>query len=85
MSADTSEQLLRYRQYLLALQEEYREILEFCYDEDFYPHILGQRYQAITKRDEYTDGKITPEELTEWMETSFPNRKPRKAREEVSG
>ena len=40
------------------------------------------RYQAIVKRDECTDGKITPEELTEWMEASFPNRKPRKPKEE---
>ena len=40
------------------------------------------RYQAITKRDECTDGKITPEELTEWMEASFPNRKPGKLKEE---
>ena len=40
------------------------------------------RYQAILKRDECTNGKITPEELTEWMEASFPNRKPRKPKEE---
>ena len=40
------------------------------------------RYQAILKRDECSDGKITPEELTEWMEASFPNRKPRKPKEE---
>ncbi|MCR4607382.1 MAG: DUF6076 domain-containing protein [Oscillospiraceae bacterium] len=40
------------------------------------------RYQAITKRNECTDGKITPEELTEWMEASFPNRKPGKPKEE---
>lgn len=39
------------------------------------------RYQAILKRDECSEGKITPEELTEWMEASFPNRKPRKPKE----
>lgn len=33
------------------------------------------RYQAITKRDECNDRKITPEEYIEWMETYFPNRK----------
>ena len=33
------------------------------------------RYQAITKRDECYDGKITPEEYVEWMEAYFPNRK----------
>ncbi len=40
------------------------------------------RYQALTKRDECTDGKITPQELTDWMEASFPNRKPRKQKKE---
>lgn len=40
------------------------------------------RYQAIRKRDECSDGKITPEEFTEWMEASFSNRKPRKPKEE---
>ena len=42
------------------------------------------RYQAIRKRDECSDGKITPEEFTEWMEASFPNRKPRKPAEETN-
>lgn len=36
------------------------------------------KYQAISKRDECSDGKITPEEFTEWMEAAFPNRKPKK-------
>lgn len=40
------------------------------------------RYQAITKRDECTDGKITLQELIDWMEAAFPNRKKRKATEE---
>ena len=35
------------------------------------------KYQAMSKRDECTDGIITPEEFTEWMENSFPNRKPK--------
>lgn len=33
------------------------------------------KYQAITKRDECTEGIITPDEYTEWMEEYFPNRK----------
>lgn len=33
------------------------------------------RYQAITKRNECNDGKITPEEYIDWMEAYFPNRK----------
>ena len=35
------------------------------------------KYHAMSKRDECTDGIITPEEFTEWMENSFPNRKPK--------
>ena len=36
------------------------------------------KYQVITKCDECTDGTITLEEFTEWMEGCFPNRKPKK-------
>ena len=36
------------------------------------------KYQAMSKRDECSDGKITPEEFIEWMELAFPNRKPKK-------
>ena len=36
------------------------------------------KYQALTMRDDCTDGVITPEEYTEWMENYFPNRKPKK-------
>ncbi|MBQ7035460.1 MAG: hypothetical protein IJN34_06955 [Clostridia bacterium] len=35
------------------------------------------KYQAMSKRDGCTNGIITPEEFTEWMENSFPNRKPK--------
>lgn len=35
------------------------------------------KYQAITKRDECSEGKITVEECIDWLEASFPNR-PRK-------
>lgn len=33
------------------------------------------KYQAMTKRDECTNGKITLSEFEEWLESSFPNRK----------
>ncbi len=33
------------------------------------------KYQALTKRDECADGKITVEEYEAWLEASFPNRK----------
>ena len=36
------------------------------------------KYQAITKRDECSSGKITLDEFTQWMEDSFPNRKKKK-------
>ena len=32
----------RYGNYLIELQKEYRELLEFCYDEDFYPELLSK-------------------------------------------
>lgn len=37
------------------------------------------KYKAMTKRDECSNGQITPEELTEWMEHSFPNRRKKKS------
>lgn len=33
--------LKRYYQYLKALQQEYLDILKFCFDEDYYPELLG--------------------------------------------
>lgn len=33
------------------------------------------KYQAMTKRDECSDGKITLADFEEWLEASFPNRK----------
>lgn len=35
------------------------------------------KYQAISLRDDCADGKITVEEYIQWMEDSFPNRKPK--------
>ena len=39
------------------------------------PDFKKWKYQAMTKRDECTDGKITLQEFEIWMEDSFPNRK----------
>lgn len=39
------------------------------------PDFKKWKYQAMTKRDECTDGKITLSEFEEWLESSFPNRK----------
>ena len=41
------------------------------------------KYQAMTKRDECTDGKITLTEFEAWLEASFPNRK-RKIEEKIA-
>lgn len=35
------------------------------------------RYEAMQKRDACSRGEITPEELVEWMEAAFPNRRKR--------
>ena len=40
-------------------------------EEDF----KSWRYEAMQKRDACSRGEITPEELTEWMEAAFPNRR----------
>ena len=39
------------------------------------PDFKKWKYQAMTKRDECTDGKITLTEFEAWLESSFPNRK----------
>lgn len=39
------------------------------------PDFKKWKYQAMTKRDECTDGKITLMEFEAWLEGSFPNRK----------
>ena len=40
-SADTYLSLMRYYQYLKALQKEYLDVLQFCFDEEYYPELLG--------------------------------------------
>lgn len=42
------------------------------------PDFKKWKYQAMTKRDECTDGKITLTEFEAWLEASFPNRKKKK-------
>ena len=39
------------------------------------PDFKKWKYQAMTKRDECSDGKITLAEFEAWLEGSFPNRK----------
>lgn len=39
------------------------------------PDFKKWKYQAMTKRDECSDGKITLAEFEAWLEASFPNRK----------
>ena len=51
-SADTYFSLKRYYRYLKALQKEYLDILQFCFDEEYYPELLGnlspaERYYAF--------------------------------------
>ena len=45
-STETSKSIARYGNYLLALQKEFLELIEFCYDEDFYPDVLGSLYPS---------------------------------------
>ena len=39
------------------------------------PDFKKWKYEAMTKRNECTDKKITVEEYEDWLEGSFPNRK----------
>ena len=34
----------RYLNYIVSLQKEFREKIQFCFDPDFYPHVLGHLY-----------------------------------------
>lgn len=43
---DVREELKRYGSYLLELQKEYLELLEFCFDDSFYNGALGQMYPS---------------------------------------
>lgn len=40
------ERLKWYGNYILRLQKEFKEMIEFCYDEDFYPDVLGKLYPS---------------------------------------
>ena len=39
-------ELIWYGEYLMALQKEYLELIEFCFDETFYPDALGSLYPS---------------------------------------
>ena len=41
-STYASKDIKRYGIYILNLQREYRNLVEFCYDEDYYPSVLGE-------------------------------------------
>lgn len=43
---DLQKELIWYGEYLTALQKEYLELIEFCFDENFYPDALGQLYPS---------------------------------------
>ncbi len=43
---DTLPALRWYYHYLITLQNEYLELLEFCFDEEFYPEVLGHLHPA---------------------------------------
>ena len=43
---DTVNGLKWYYNYLATLQKEYLELLEFCFDEEFYPEVLGHLHSA---------------------------------------
>lgn len=45
-SFDKIKKLKWYLSYLLWLQDVYKEMIEFCYDEYFYPEILGSLYPS---------------------------------------
>ena len=46
IKGDLTNSIARYGNYLLALQKEFTELIEFCYDEDFYPEVLGDLYPS---------------------------------------
>ena len=43
---DTRKVLLWYVNYLIAMQKEYLELIEFCFDEGYYPSVLGHLHPA---------------------------------------
>ncbi len=43
---DKLKQIKWYGNYLVRLQREYLDMIEFCYDEDFYPELLKDRHPA---------------------------------------
>ncbi len=42
-NGDKINQIIWYGNYLLRLQQEYKEMIEFCFDEDYYPEVLSDK------------------------------------------
>lgn len=66
--ADTDKTMGRYADYLVTLQKEYRELLEFVYDENFHPEVLGnlypsERYRLYREIHDLPDFYVRREEL----------------------
>lgn len=40
------QRIVMYGNHLIALQKQYLEMIEFCYDEDFYPDVLGKLHPS---------------------------------------
>ena len=63
---DLQKELIWYGEYLLALQKEYLELIEFCFDENFYPDALGNLFPSerfsIYRRYHNLPGKTSREE-----------------------
>lgn len=79
---DTDKKFEQYASYLLTLQKEYRELLEFCYDENFYPDVLGnlypsERYRIYRRIHDLPNNFDRREELTiSYSSTGGPKRMP---------
>ena len=46
MGYDILKHLQWYGNYLITLQNEYKELIEFCFDDNFYPSVLGHLYPS---------------------------------------
>ena len=66
--ADTDKMMGRYADYLVTLQKEYQELLEFVYDENFHSEVLGdlypsERYRLYREIHDLPDFYVRREEL----------------------
>ncbi len=72
-NGDKMKQIVWYGNYLLRLQQEYKEMIEFCFDEDYYPEILSERLPA-ERFYIYRKLKGLSPYLTRKEEVAFSNR-----------